>query len=225
MAMKFTKAAGSAKKSTIERYKWKPGVNKIRLVGGVLPRYEYWLTNANGKVAPFECLVFNRETESFDNSGVDPVKEAGFKDTRCQWSYIMQGFDMNDDPTKLLVVPLKKTMFAALQRQAADFGTEGNEGGDPTHPELGYELVINRVKTGPNTYNVEYNIEVAKMIKTGISPLTDEQKEVVDNSKDIEELFPRETVEEQRERLDKFLTWGDETAEDEESEEAPFVPF
>ena len=40
-----------------------------------MPRYCYWVVTTEGKKMPVECLQFNRQTESFDNSAQDPFKE------------------------------------------------------------------------------------------------------------------------------------------------------
>ena len=67
MAIKFNQAKGEAQKSKIDSYAYVEGDNKVRLVGDILPRYVYWLKGENGKNLPFECLSFDRNTESFTN--------------------------------------------------------------------------------------------------------------------------------------------------------------
>ncbi|MFP9170420.1 hypothetical protein ACLI2G_16765, partial [Enterococcus faecalis] len=57
----------------IEFLKFNNGITRVRIVSGVLPRYVYWLTNKEGSVAPFECLRFNRDKESFVRGKADPV--------------------------------------------------------------------------------------------------------------------------------------------------------
>ena len=65
MAIKFGNIEGKAKKSSVDAYTYIEGDNKIRMVGDVLPRYVYWLTTADGKRVPMECLGFDRDKEQF----------------------------------------------------------------------------------------------------------------------------------------------------------------
>ena len=74
MAIKFGNIEGKAKKSTVDAYTYIEGDNKIRMVGDVLPRYVYWLTTADGKRVPMECLGFDRDKEQFTNIEKDWVR-------------------------------------------------------------------------------------------------------------------------------------------------------
>ena len=66
---------GNSQRREVERLSLQIGDTKVRLIGDVLPRYVYWITTNEGKKMPVECLQFNRQTESFDNSAQDPFKE------------------------------------------------------------------------------------------------------------------------------------------------------
>ena len=73
---KGKQASGNQNKlREIERLSLGIGDTKVRLVGEVMPRYCYWVVTTEGKKMPVECLQFNRQTESFDNSAQDPFKE------------------------------------------------------------------------------------------------------------------------------------------------------
>ena len=73
---KGKQASGNQNKlREIERLSMSIGDTKVRLVGEVMPRYCYWVVTTEGKKMPVECLQFNRQTESFDNSAQDPFKE------------------------------------------------------------------------------------------------------------------------------------------------------
>jgi hypothetical protein len=61
MALKFGETKGKAVKKSVESYEYKDGENLVRLVGGVLPRYVYWLKGTNNKDIPLEFLAFDRE--------------------------------------------------------------------------------------------------------------------------------------------------------------------
>ena len=49
MALKFGETKGKAVKKSVEAYEYKDGENTVRLIGGVLPRYVYWLKGTNNK--------------------------------------------------------------------------------------------------------------------------------------------------------------------------------
>lgn len=126
MAVSFNNAKGEAKKGVkADYYKYVDGDNVIRLIGGVLPRYLYWVKGTNDKNIPFECLAFNREIEEFDRVEPDHVQEM-FPDLKCGWSYAMLCLDNG----KVKVLSLKKKLFQQIMTAAEDLG-------DPTDPETG----------------------------------------------------------------------------------------
>lgn len=108
----------------IEFLKFNNGITRVRIVSGVLPRYVYWLTNKEGSVAPFECLRFNRDKESFVRGKADPVHEMGFfekeldKDgnrvpLKPKKNYIAFVIDRSDN--KLKVMEVKATILKGIQ--------------------------------------------------------------------------------------------------------------
>ena len=190
MALNFGKVKGQAQKG-LKYYDYKMGDNSVRMVGGILPRYLYWVDLPDGnKRIPFECLTFDRETESFDNALPDPVRER-FPDLKCGWSYAVLCID--DGEVKIL--NLKKKLFQQILTAAEDLG-------DPTDPETGWECFFKKVKTGPHAFNIEYQLQP---LKCKPRPLTAEELKLVEETKSIEELIPKESVEDQRKRLDKLL--------------------
>jgi len=188
MAISFNDSNGSAKASA-NRYKYVDGENTIRLVGGVLPRYVYWVDGPGNKRVPFECLGFNREKEVFDNIEKDWVREF-FPDLKCGWSYCMQGIVDG----KLVLVDLKKKLWEQVRTAAEDLG-------DPTDLDNGWDLRFKKVKTGPLAYNVEYQLQV---LKCKSEPVSAEDKELVANMKSIDDIVKRPTPNEQREALEKL---------------------
>lgn len=191
MAVAFNKANGEAKKS-VEYYQYKMGDNSVRLIGGILPRYIYWVTNPEtNKNLPFECLSFSRETETFDNTAADCVSEA-LPDLRCGWSYAI----LCIADGKVQVLSLKKKLFQQILTASEDLG-------DPTDTEKGWACCFKKVKTGPHAYNVEYQLQPLKCKPT---PLTDAERELLEKSKPIDEVLPRELADKQKARLNKMLT-------------------
>ena len=187
MAKSFGSAHGSAKKNNVEYAKLAMGVNEYRLVGELLPRYAYWKelnSGGNSFSIPIECLSFNRDTEEFDNVEKDWFKHY-FPEERCVWSYLVQCLDKDN---KLLMFGLKKKLFDQIMTAAETLG-------DPTDPETGWAIKFTKKSTGPNAFNIEYELLQLKLKPT---PLTAEQKEILKDMKPIEELVPRQTPEQQK---------------------------
>ena len=201
MALSFAKTKGKAIKQSYESYEYKDGENVVRLVGGVLPRYVYWLKGTNNKDIPVECLAFSREKEKFDNLEKDHVPEF-FPDKKCSWAYSINCLDPKDGKVKIL--NLKKKLFEQILTAAEDLG-------DPTDLDEGWDVVFKRQKTGPLPFNVEYSLAVLKCKKRA---LTDEERAAVEAAEDIDSKVPRASADEVRAALEK-ITSG-ESAEDAE---------
>jgi hypothetical protein len=188
MGVAFGSAVGHAKKTGLEYIKLEFGENEFRLVGELLPRYAYWKQLSSGGNTfsiPVECLSFNRETEEFDNLEKDWFKHY-FPKEKCVWSYVSQVLDKDDN---LLLCGLKKKLFDQIQ-------TAMDTLGDPTDYKKGYPIKFLKKKTGPNVYNVEYELLQLKLKPT---PLTEAQLEILDQQlKPIDELIPRQKPEQQK---------------------------
>lgn len=182
MAISFKNTKGKAIKNSVETFEYKDGDNTVRLFGGVLPRYIYWLKGTNGKDIPVECLAFSREEERFNNEEVDHVP-AFFPDVKCSWSYAINCIDPKDGKEKVLL--LKKKLFEQILTAAEDLG-------DPTDPDTGWDVVFKRVKTGPLPFNVEYTL---KALACKPRALSDAERQIVANAKTIDEKYPRPTPE------------------------------
>jgi len=189
MALSFNKSKGGAQKSSINTFQYVDGDNSIRLVGDILARYVYWIEGENGKNIPFECLSFDRNEERFNNKEKDWVREF-YPDLKCGWSYAMQCIHNGE----LKVINLKKKLFEQILTAAEDLG-------DPTDPETGWDVKFKRVKTGPQVYNVEYQLQV---LKCKPRPLDDSEKEIVAGLKSMDDVMPRPTPDAQKELLDRL---------------------
>jgi len=197
MAISFNQQKGGAQKSSIDTYKYTDGDNSVRLVGDVLARYVYWVTGENNKNIPFECLAFDRNAEKFNNAEVDHV-QAYYPDLKCGWSYAMQC--IHDGKVK--VINLKKKLWEQIMTAAEDLG-------DPTNPDTGWDVRFKRVKTGPMTYNVEYQLQV---LKCKPRPLGAEERALIENLKSMDDVMPRPTADQQRELLDKIANASNNSA-------------
>jgi hypothetical protein len=200
MAIQFNKLSGEAKSSDVTYMKLVNGINVFRILpDSILPSYTYWIKGAEGRELPFECLQFVRDREKFDNSLPDPVKDLGIKndkgeDVRCQWAY--KALVINKATGAVEVLQLKKGILNDIISVAKQTGM------DPTDLDTGCWIHVERKKTGPLPYNVEYAVQQLKCIS---SPLEPEYRELAQNARNIEEMFPRETYEEQMERLKRHL--------------------
>jgi len=199
MALKFGDTKGKAVKKSVEAYEYKDGENSVRLIGGVLPRYVYWLKGTNNKDIPIECLAFDREKEKFTNTEMDHVP-AYFSDKKCSWAYSINCIDPKDGKVKAL--NLKKKLFEQILNAAEDLG-------DPTDYDSGWDVVFKRTKTGPLPFNVEYNLSVLKCKRRALS--TDERA-LADGAEDIDSKFPRPSPDEVKAALEKLVAGA---AEDE----------
>lgn len=203
MAIDFGDLNGEAKKGKVEYMKLADGDNKFRIVGGILPGYSYWVKNSAGKDMPFECLQFDRNTERFNSSLPDPIQEAGLVDAkgeplRCSWAYRCQV--INRATGKLCVLQLKKGMLQDLISLAKRRKV------NVTDYDNGCDIVVTREKTGPKAFNVKYSVDPYCLDEP--SPLSDADRELIKDLKPMEELFPLETPEEQRVRLEKHLNYN-----------------
>jgi hypothetical protein len=196
MAISFKNTKGKAQSNKVESYEYKDGENTVRLVGGVLPRYIYWLKGSNNKDIPVECLAFSRDKEKFDNLQKDHVPDF-FPDLKCSWSYTVNCIDPKDGKVKAL--NLKKKLFEQILTAAEDLG-------DPTDFDSGWDVVFKRVKTGPLAYNVEYQLQV---LRCKTRALSDAERELVAASKSIDEKYARPTEDEVLALLTKITTNSD----------------
>lgn len=197
MAISFTSTKGKAQSNKVESYTYKEGENSVRLVGGVLPRYVYWVKGTNNKDIPVECLSFNRDKEKFDNVEVDHVQKY-FPELKCSWSYVVNCIDPSDGKVKAL--NLKKKLFEQILTAAEDLG-------DPTDFDTGWDVVFKRVKTGPLAYNVEYQLQVLRCKPRALS---ESERSAAEQAKTIDEKFPRPTSDEVKALLDKVTASEEE---------------
>jgi len=205
MALSFKQTKGKAVTNKVETYEYKDGENTVRLIGGVLPRYIYWLKGTNNKDIPIECLAFSREKEKFDNLEKDHVPDY-YPDLRCTWSYSINCIDPKDGKVKAL--NLKKKLFEQIVTAAEDLN-------DPTDYDTGWDVVFKRTKTGPLPFNVEYTLQV---LRCKPRPLSPQERTIADAAQNIDEKFPRPTAEEVKALLEKISTQSDEDGNEAEQE-------
>lgn len=194
----FSDLKGKAEKGSFDRFKPAFGVNRFRMIGDILPMYSYWckLADESGSV-PVECLGFNRVEERFDNKEPDIVRNND-PEAKCSWSY--KGLVIDREDGKIKVFDHKKKLLEAIIKLAS------KKMGDPTDPDKGWDIVVEKEKTGPLPFNVSYNLEV---IDIEHSALTDEEKEMVKEHPTIDTFFKRPTAEEQAKFFNEKILGND----------------
>lgn len=195
--LKKPQAQGSGR--DIQRLRVDGAETRVRFVGDVLPRYVYWITTAEGKRMPLECLSFERESEQFTSRNRDPFKELNESvfDEKPTFSYVCNVIDRADGQVKLM--DLKTTIY----KQIIDYATNV-EYGNPSDPEQGYDIIIKKEKTGPLPQNVKYTV----MPSRNAVPLTKEESEM--DLYNLDTLFKRPTYEDQKEWLLKNTNYFSE---------------
>lgn len=206
MALSFANTKGKAQKSSHEAYTYKDGENTVRLIGGILPRYIYWVKGTNGKQLPVECLSFSREDEKFNNKEHDCVQEF-HPDLKCSWAYAVNCIATIDGAPKVVVLNLKKKLWEQIMSAASDLGL------DPTDYDEGFDIVFKRAKTGPLAFNVEYTLSQLKLKKRSLTP---SEREVASTAISIDDKIPRQTHEEIKALLER-LQKGESEAPTEDS--------
>lgn len=235
----FNTTKGSAQAAYLPQLKLENGENTFRIVGNILRRYIYWCKTPAGKAVCFECLSFNRDLEKFDNKITDYVpsfypnktdfhgkvvidpKTGKTSPHRPTWGYVATVIDRKDG--KLKELHLKKTMFEDLIKVASKKSPVTKQPfGDPTDPITGWDISVNKEKTGPAVMNVKYSVDAFSPIN-GAKPLTEEEIQMVEDSMPIEERHERPTPEDQLAILKKIQSGEYDAEKDEKaaSKDAP----
>ena len=95
MALSFKNTKGKAQSNKVESYEYKDGENTVRLIGGVLPRYIYWLKGTNNKDIPVEFVNGSAEVRNFGDyfSPVWPVASddvaVHFESSELTWGQLV----------------------------------------------------------------------------------------------------------------------------------------
>tara|TARA_A100001011_G_C14148645_1_gene773013 strand:+ start:201 stop:827 length:627 start_codon:yes stop_codon:yes gene_type:complete len=208
--MKFADAKGTAKKSSVIQYQYITGDNKVRLVGDILPRYVYWINGENNKNIPMECLGFNRDTETFENKETDWVRKY-HPEKKCGWAYAIQC--IHDGEVKIL--NLKKKLLEQIMLAAEELG-------DPTNQETGWDVHFKRVKTGPQVYNVEYQLQV---LKCKVRALDKDEQALIKGLQSMDEILSRPSPEQQKEFLESLMSESASVPADVEEELEADLPY
>lgn len=199
-------AKGGAEKSEVTYMKFKNGDNQVRIVSGVLARYDYWVPNSEGKSVPFENLSFDRMKEKFIKGAEDPVSELGLMEKdpenkgqmrKMRSSRGYKCMVINRATGKLEAMDLKKSIFDGIIATMQELGIE-----DPTS----VDFVIKR--SGEQWYEVKYEINQIRTMKLQeqAAELHANDDEIIASMKPIDVLFPRPSAAEQRQALQAWLS-------------------
>ena len=218
MSSNFTQTKGGANSTKVVYAKLVSGVPfQFRIVGDVHRSYCYWIKNAAGKMGKFENLAFDPETETFTSGEQDAIREAGITELnsytkqvdniKSKRNYSIQV--INRATNQLEVLDLKKSIFDGIINYMQDAEIE-----DVTS----VEWVVK--KTGTTWTDTRYELSVLLTQKANrdteaVAAQHEADKELIAKAKPITELFPRETYEQQKKRLQTFLAAAPEAPEGE----------
>ncbi len=207
MALKFGDATGGSSGKKVDAYQYRDGEQKVRLFGDIMPRYLFWVPNPKGtpKELPVEALQFQRDTEAWDNSKKEPVKEQ-YPDLKPKWSYSCLCLTPDGD---VKAFNFKKTLFTQIKDAAESLG-------DPTDLKNGWWIVFKKKKTGPSPLNVEYHLDALKSQKE-VGAVDASMVEKANDHMKIDEIYPRPTEEQVRQNLTNIMSSGNEEEVDEEA--------
>jgi hypothetical protein len=211
-ALAWGESKGEAAKNGLPFMKFQKD-NQFRIISGIVPRYVYWVNNAEGKPRTFECLAFNRQSERFENSNADPIREAGLKQKgegkdagkmiplKCKRAYVCLA--INRATNKVEAIDLKKSIFDGTMDTAGQLGKS----------PLDFDIFVQ--KTGTTWTDTKYTVQ---QLKCGSYTQTAEEKaedqKLIDECDDISSLFPRQTYEEVKAGLASWLAGEKEEKED-----------
>ena len=217
----FTNTKGSSDSTKVTYAKLTSGVPfQFRIVGDVHRSYCYWIKNAAGKSAKFENLAFDPETETFTSGEQDAIREAGITELnsytkavgpiRSKRAYAIMV--LNRATNQLEVLDLKKSIFDGIINYMQDAEIEDVES---------VEWVVK--KTGTTWTDTRYELSVLLTQKANkdteaVAAQHEADKEIIAKAKPITELFPRETYEKQKKRLQTFLAAAPEPSSTESNE-------
>lgn len=211
MALEFGESNGSSKSSKVDYMTINTGENRFRILPkSVLPGYDYWVDGYDNegkkKAFPFPCLQFDRETERFNNAIPCPIRAEGLEGLNFKKEvvplpskYAYKCLVWDYAVSKVVVLSLKKSVFTGIKDIAKQLKL------DPTSIDNGFDIVLEKKKTGSKIWDVEYKVlDIACMNNKG--PVTDEDQLLqMAESKTIDEMFPYPTYEEQATRLAEHL--------------------
>lgn len=201
---------------------------KFRVATGeILRSYTYWVKNAKGKELPFENLSFSRENEKFNSGEHDPVRAQGLQQydatakkmvpLKSKRSYKVMIINRATGAVECL--DLKKSIFDGMVKFIKE-----NRNADGSYPDVtDFEWVVDR--TGQKWNEVKYDLNVMATLRANkpeaLAEVRVNDEDLIASVKTIDELFPRETPEEQEARLIKHLTARDEESENDQGGEQP----
>jgi len=196
--LSFNQAKTNPGREKVPSYKIRDGENKVRFFGGVVARYIYWVPGPDGNKSPVECVQFDRESQTFNNSIEDPVKKH-FPDLKPEWAYASLCIDAKETEPKVCIFNHKKKLFGQIGSAVADLGS------DPADPETGWTVVFDKKKTGPKVFNVEYTLNVLRCQK-GIGPLSEAERELFEAHPAIDEVLKRQSAADIEKYIKEVLT-------------------
>lgn len=225
MAKSWGSTKGSVSSDKLDYLSFKPGKNVVRIVSNVLPRYVYWIKNADDKVAAFDCIRFNRNTEKFVSGVKDPINTIGLFEKELdaktgakvplkpKKNYVCWVIDRADG--KLKIMEVKATILKGIQSamgqleiddpMSIDFTIEKTGKGFDTEYKV-LEIAASKFLSKVGTEGTEeYKLHQSDLDILGDME-TDEDGEVsFSKVPNLDEQFPIPSYDEQLESIQAFL--------------------
>ncbi len=234
-AMNWGETKGEAQSNKVTFMKMAAGTNRIRVVGNIVRKYDYWIKNSKGNSLPFENLDFDRDAEAFVQGNRNPVKELGLQN--MDWKGNPE-FDKEGNPVplkskkayvcpvinratgKLEYMELKKGVFDGINMLMAKLNDPKirKRFADPeyaTPNPMAIDVIFTKSGEGLST---KYEVDLI-----GCLDLVQDEDEYADlmtkfkgdaeilkDMKSPEEVFPRRTYDEQKALLIKHLNPEDD---------------
>ena len=113
-------------------------------------------------------------------------------------SYAIQCIDYSDGEPSIKIFNLKRKLFDQIMTASEDLG-------DPTDPNTGWDIYFKRLKTGPQVFNVEYQLQV---LKCKPRALNESEQALVADLKSMDDVLARPTADAQLELLKRITEEG-----------------
>lgn len=226
-----TTKAGNDENQAKAYYKYAAGANKFRIVGNIIRQYVYWVENADGNKAPFQNLSFDPDTEQFMSGAPDPVAELGLqnknfrgqlefdKDTgkpvplKSQRQYLFPV--INRDNNEYEYATLKGDTLSGINElmQKCNDPKQKRRFADPDYQinsPMDIDIVLVKSGTGLST---KYTVDIMETMDClydeaefeNLKKRLKADEKILEEHKDIEEVFPRATYDDLKKNLERFM--------------------
>lgn len=220
--------------------------NRIRVVGDIVRKYEYWIRNDKGNSLPFENLDFDRDLEQFVQGNRNPVKELGLPNylykggvetdnegnvvpAKSKKAYVCPV--INRATNQVEYMPLKQGVFDGIKevmtklndpKQMKKFADADYRVKNPMYVDI---IFTKSGKGLDTTYKVDI-LDVMDLVfdedeYKAMLAQHELDKAMIEDMKSPHEVFARKTPDELMDALQKHLAAGQEEDEEQQASSQP----